>query len=217
MMDFEAARTAMVDCQVRPSDVTRYPIIAAMLHVPREQFVPMQYRTVAYAGEHIPLGAGRVLLDARSFSKMLEELAITASDLVLDIGCGFGYSTAVISRLAEAVVAVEEDPAMAAEASTLLAAQAVDNAVVTGAPLVAGDPAHGPYDVIVLEGGVETVPATIADQLKDGGRIAAIFMAGTFGQMRLGLKSGNRIAWRTEFDATAPVLPGFEKGHGFEF
>jgi len=217
MTDYAAARTMMVDSQVRPSDVTRYPIIEAMLAVPREEFVPAALKPVAYAGAHVPLGGSRVVLDARIFGKMLDALEVGPSDLVLDIGCGLGYSSAVISRLAEAVIAVEEIPELAAEASETLAAQGADNAVVTEGKLVDGDPAHGPYDVIILEGGVEQVPDTLLGQLKDGGRIAAIQMEDAAGRARVGVKSGDRVAWRFIFDATAPVLEGFEATPGFNF
>lgn len=217
MIDFAAAREAMVDGQVRPSDVTRYPIIAAMLDVPREDFVPKALQPVAYLGEHVPLAPGRVLLDPRVFAKMLDAVAIGPRDLVLDVGCGLGYSTAVLARMAEAVVALEEDGAMAAEAAAALVAHGVDNAVVEAGPLAAGVPAHGPYDAVVVEGGVERLPEAIGDQLKPGARIVAIFVEGALGQARLGVRTEDGVVWRRVFDATAPVLPGFAAAKAFEF
>lgn len=217
MIDFARAREAMVDCQVRPSDVTRYPIIRAMLTVPRERFVPDALKPVAYLGEHVPLSQGRVVLDPRVFSKMLDAIAIGPNDLVLDIGCGLGYSTAVIAAMAEAVIAVEEDDSMAVEAEAALAALGVDNALVETGPLAAGAPQHGHYDAVVIEGGIEATPPAIADQLKLGGRIIAIFMDGASGQARLGVKTPHGLGWRRVFDATAPVLPGFAKAKAFEF
>lgn len=217
MIDFAAARTAMVDCQVRPSDVTRYPIISALLDVPREKFVPEPLEAVAYAGEHIDVAPGRVLLDPRTFSKMLDALALTPADLVLDIGAAYGYSTAVIARLAEAVVGIEEDEAMAREAESQLSALGSDNAMIANAPLTIGDPTHGPYDAIMIQGGVEMIPASVVSQLKEGGRIAALFVEGAYGQARLGRKSGEKIVWRAEFDAAAPVLPGFGNRQAFQF
>ncbi|MEM8789598.1 MAG: protein-L-isoaspartate O-methyltransferase [Pseudomonadota bacterium] len=217
MTDFAAARVTMVDSQVRPSDVTLYPIIDAMLTVPREEFVPHALRAVAYAGEHVPLSAGRVVLDPRVFAKMLDMAEIGRGDLVLDIGCGLGYSAAVISLLAEAVVAVEADAEMVREAVATLTAQNYDSALVVEAPLAEGDTTHGPFDVIMIEGGIETLPQAIADQLKDGGRICALFAQGATGRAALGVKTGGRIAWRDVFDATAPVLEGFAKSGGFEF
>ena len=217
MVDYDAAREAMVDRQVRPADVTLYPIIEAMLAVPRERFVPAAQRPVAYVGEHVPLGGGRVLLDPRVFAKLLDALNVGPTDLVLDVGCGLGYSAAVLARMAEAVVAVESDAGMAAEAEALLGAASVDNAVVLGGALAAGDAGHGPYDVIVLEGAVERLPEALTAQLKPGGRIAAIFADGAGGQARLGLGTAGGLAWRRIFDATAPVLPGFERAKAFEF
>ena len=217
MNDYAAARLAMVDRQVRPSDVTAYPIIAALLDVPRELFVPDAMKPIAYAGEHLPLGERRVLLDPWSFSKLIETVGIHRSDLVLDVGSGLGYSAAIIARLAEAVIALEEDPGMAAAAEEALGRIGADNAVVHAGRLADGAPEHGPYDVILIEGGVGEVPAALTDQLKEGGRIAAIFSDGTFGQGRFGIKSGGVVAWRRVFDSTAPILPGFEKAKTFEF
>ena len=89
-MNFSQARTAMVDSQVRPNDVTKYSIIAALLNTERENFVPEAMRSVAYADAPISLDDGRVLLDARVFSKLLDALNIQPTDFVLDIGCGLG-------------------------------------------------------------------------------------------------------------------------------
>jgi protein-L-isoaspartate(D-aspartate) O-methyltransferase len=217
MIDYAAAREAMVDRQVRTADVTRYPIIAAMLAVPREDFLPAALRPVAYLGEHVPLAPGRVLLDPRVFAKLIEALEPGPGDLVLDVGCGLGYSAAVLARMAEAVVALESDPVMAAEAEALLAAHGVDNAVVQQGTLHEGVAEHGPFDAVILEGAVETLPRAIEAQLKVGGRIAAIFAEGAAGQARLGLRTPQGISWRRIFDATAPVLPGFAATKAFEF
>jgi len=217
MTDYAAAREIMVDRQVRPADVTLYPVIAAMLDVPREAFVPEALRPVAYLGEHVPLGGGRVLLDPRVFAKLLDAVNVGPGDLVLDVGCAYGYSTAVLARMAEAVVAVEEDAAMAAEAEALLAVHGVDTAVVHAGPLAEGVAAHGPFDAIVVEGAIEVLPPALEEQLKPGGRIAAVFVDGARGQARLGLRTEAGVSWRRIFDATAPVLPGFTAAKAFEF
>lgn len=209
MTDFAARRRVMVDTQVRPSDVTKYPIIEAMLAVPRELFVPDSRREAAYVGEAIDLGGGRVIPEPRTLAKMLDALNIGAGDAVLDIGTGLGYSAAVAANLAELVVAVEED-AMAGDAQAALAEYGADNAIVQSGRLAAGAPEHGPYDVIILQGGVERMPGAITDQLKDGGRIACLFMEGNLGVVRIGYKSGDVVSWRFSFNASAPVLPGFE-------
>lgn len=217
MIDFAAAREAMVDCQVRPSDVTRYPIIEAMLAIPREEYLPESLRPVAYLGEHVPIARGRVLLDPRVFAKMLDAINVTSSDLVLDIGCGHGYSSAVLARMSEAVIALEEVPELAETAEEILPAQSVDNVIVESGPLAEGVPGQGPYDAIIIEGGVEVIPEAITDQLKIGGRIVAIFVEGRGGQARLGIKMDHGIAWRRVFDASAPKLSGFETAKAFVF
>lgn len=215
MSEFASRRMMMVDTQVRPSDVTKFPIIEAMLHVPREVYVPRDKREAAYVGANVEIAPGRVLLDARTLAKMLDALDIQPDELVLDLGCGLGYAAAVMARLAETVVAVEEDEALAAEAQRVLSEEGVDTAVVVTAPLTGGAAKHGPYDVVLVEGGVETLPDAIATQLKEGGRIAAVFLDGALGTVRIGHKIDGRISWRFAFNASAPVLPGFGKRQGF--
>jgi protein-L-isoaspartate(D-aspartate) O-methyltransferase len=216
MTDFSARRTMMVDTQVRPSDVTKFPIIEAMLKVAREDYVPAAQREAAYLGENLNLGDGRILLEPRSLAKMLDALAIDNDDLVLDIGCAYGYSSAVIAHMAEAVVAVEEDEQMSNEAQEALMTAGADNAIVHKGPLTDGAAKHGPYDVILIQGGVETVPEAILAQLKVGGRIACIFMSGPLGEVRIGHKSESGISWRVDFNAGAPVLRGFGREKAFQ-
>lgn len=215
MTTFQERRRMMVDNQIRTADVTKYPIIAAMLHVPREEFVPRARREAAYMGENLPLAAGRVVLDPRTLAKMLDVLDIGPQELVLDVGTGLGYSAAVIGQLAEAVVALEEDAVLATEAEAALASAGADNVALVAGPLTAGAPKHGPYDVITVQGGAEVMPPALVEQLKEGGRIACIFMEGALGTVKLGLKSGATVSWRPVFNAAAPVLPGFHRKPAF--
>ncbi|PVA11095.1 protein-L-isoaspartate O-methyltransferase [Pelagivirga sediminicola] len=211
MTDYAARRTMMVDTQIRPADVTKFPIIDAMLSVPREAFVPRALREAAYVGENVDLGDGRVVLEPRTLAKMLDALDIRGEELVLDIGSALGYSAAIIARMAAVVVAVEDDEALSAEAQALLTEHGADNVIVYTAPLTKGAAEHGPYDVIVVEGAVEELPAALLDQLKDGGRIACLFMEGALGAVRIGYKSAGQMTWRFAFNAGAPVIPGFER------
>jgi protein-L-isoaspartate(D-aspartate) O-methyltransferase len=215
MSEFATRRVMMVDTQVRPSDVTKFPIIDAMLSVPRETFVPDDKREAAYVGENLALAPGRVVLEPRTLAKLLDALDVQPGELVLNIGCGLGYSAAVIARLAETVVAVEEDEGLAADAQRILSEEGVDNAVVVTGKLAEGSAKCAPYDVITVEGGVEVVPEAILAQLKDGGRIGAVFMDGAVGTVRIGYKTDGRMTWRPVFNAAAPVLTGFHKVRGF--
>lgn len=224
MPDFAQRRTTMVDTQVRTNDVTRYPVIAAMLHVPRENFVPDARREVAYSGENVEIAPGRVLLEPRTFAKLIDVLELASDDLVLDLGCGLGYSAAVLSRIVQAVVAIEPDPELAAQAERRLAAVGADNVAVVNAAFSEGAPAQGPYDAIVVNGAIGVLPDAIAEQLAEGGRIAALWRDDThaaghgrsgMGVARLGYKIDGRINWRYAFNAHAPVLPGLARIEGF--
>ncbi len=215
MPDFAARRRVMVDTQVRPADVTRFPIIDAMLAVPREAFVPRDKREMAYVGETLVIARDRVLLEPRTFAKMLEALVIEPDELVLDVAPGLGYSSAVIARLAEAVVALEDDADRIAEAQAIFAEIGADNVILQEGDPAEGAAQHGPYDVILIEGGVEAIPEALTGQLKEGGRIAALFMEGELGAVRIGYKIDGEISWRFAFNASAPVLPGFKKAREF--
>ncbi|MEO0634376.1 MAG: protein-L-isoaspartate O-methyltransferase [Pseudomonadota bacterium] len=217
MPDYAARRTMMVDTQIRPSDVTKFPIIDTFLSVPRELFVPAAQREAAYMGENIAIAPGRVVLEPRTLAKILDTLDVQPHELVLDIGTGLGYSAAVLSRLGEVVVAVEEDDTFAAEAETALSEFGADNVILVHAPLTEGAPKHGPYDAIVVQGGVETIPPVVLDQLKEGGRIAAVFMEGALGVCRIGYMVDGTVSWRFAFNAGAPVLQGYASASDFVF
>ena len=216
MSDFSTRRVMMVDTQVRPSDVTKFPIIAAMLSVPREAFVPEVLRDVAYVGGNIDLGAGRVVLEPRTLAKMLDYLDITPDDHVLDVGVGLGYGAAVLADMGAKVTGLEADAATAAQAALRLTETgcAAGVKIVTGA-LAGGAAVEGPYDVILIEGGVETVPKGLTAQLKEGGRIAAIFMQGALGTVRIGVMRDGVVTWRFAFNAAAPIMPGFAAAREF--
>jgi len=205
----------MVDTQVRPSDVTKFPIIDAMLSVPRELYVPENLREAAYVGENLDLGAGRVMLEPRTLAKMLDALEIDPSHVALDLGCGFGYTTALLAQLVDFVVGVEEEEGLASEAEMLLAEQGVHNAAVINGDMRDGAARSGPYDIIITQGAVEMVPDAILHQLREGGRIACIFANGALGAVRIGHKIDGAITWRYAFNASAPLLNGFEKAENF--
>ena len=209
MNDFSTRRIMMVDTQVRPSDVTKFPIISAMLSVMREDFVPDARREAAYAGLNIPLGDRRVVLEARSLAKLLDSVDVQPGERVLDLAAGLGYGAAVLTALGAQVVAVEE-AGLAAIARERLNAAGCEAVKVVTAPLHVGAPADGPYDAIIVEGAVAVMPDAILAQVKEGGRIGAIFMEGALGIARIGHKQDGAVTWRYAFNATAPVLPGFE-------
>ncbi|MBQ2260795.1 MAG: methyltransferase domain-containing protein [Loktanella sp.] len=205
----------MVDTQVRPSDVTRFPIIDAMLSIPREDFVPDALREAAYVGENLDIGKGRILLEPRTLAKMLELADVQPSFVALDIGCGLGYSTAILASLCDFVVAVEDDEERAEEAQSLLSGHGIDNAAVMAGPLIAGSAKSGPYDLIMIQGAVEIVPDDLLAQLREGGRIVCVFAEAALGVVRVGHKIDGTVNWRFGFNAGAPVLAGFSRPVAF--
>ena len=215
MTNFLTRRTTMVDTQIRPADVTKFPIIDAMLQVRREIFVPDHLNETSYADTILDLGHGRVILEPRTFAKMLDAVDIQGNELVLDIGCGLGYSSAVIGKFSEAVVSIEENEAMAAEAEANLAAEGCLNVAVVQGSLAQGAAQHAPFDVIVVQGAVEHMPAALIEQLAEGGRIVAVFSQKGQGAVRVGYKTDGQMSWRFACNAFAPVLKGFVAERSF--
>ena len=224
MADLTLQRRNMVESQVRPSDITDRRIPRAMGAIPREAFIAPARRTLAYVDIDLPVdgtsavhGTGRALLAPRTLAKLIQLAQIEASDLVLDIGCATGYSAAILARLGQTVVALEADPGLAAEATRTLQSLGADNVAVVEGELAAGYPGEGPYDVIVVEGAVAELPETLLAQLKDGGRLVAILAERGTGRGAVWRRTGGTIAHRDAFDATGPLLPGFDKKPGFVF
>ncbi len=215
MSDFATRRTTMVDTQIRPSDVTKFPIIDAMLTVRREAFVPPEKSEAAYVDDIIQLGDGRFVLDPRTFARMLDAVDVQPTDVVLDLGCGLGYSSAVLGHLAESVIAIEEDARLAKDAEQALVEEGVMNVAVFEGAIAEGAVKHGPYDVIMLQGAVQHIPDTLVDQLADGGRIAAIWDQSGQGQVKIGYKLDGAITWRFAVNAGAPLLPGLQNHNAF--
>jgi protein-L-isoaspartate(D-aspartate) O-methyltransferase len=216
-VDLEAARTAMIESQVRVNDVTDRRLIGALTAVPRELFVPAAKRASAYADIAVETRPGRWMAAARDFSKLVNITALRPEDRVLDIAPGTGYSSAVLSRLAASVVALEEDEAAAKILREGLAAANVSGVEVVAGPLKAGVPSKGPYDVIIVNGAIEEVPAAWLAQLAEGGRLAVAVAEGSVRRARIYTASGGKTAWRTPFDTPVPALPGFEKAAEFRF
>jgi protein-L-isoaspartate(D-aspartate) O-methyltransferase len=217
MTDFTVARRNMVASQVRANDVTDLRIQEAMAEIPRELFVPRAVRSIAYVSEALPLGNGRALMEPRNFAKLVHAAHIHPADVVLVIGAGTGYGAALIARLAETVVALEEDEVLVKEADGLLAQVGADNAAVVKGPLVQGYPSQAPYDVIVIEGSVEQLPDTLFAQLKEGGRLAVFVLENAVGKARIFTRTAKAVSGRTVFDGMAPLLPGFARAREFTF
>lgn len=217
-MDYETARRHMVESQVRPNDVTDIRIQRAMETIPREMFVPPELRDQVYVEREIEYAPGRRLLRARDFAKLVSAADIRASDVILNVAAGSGYSTSILACLAEMVVSVESDESLAALAQDNLNTLNFSNAaVISGAP-EAGAAGQGPFDVIFVGGVIEREPTSLLGQLKDGGRLAALVRENGVTRGGVYLKSGQTSSFLPRFDAAAStVLAGFERAPAFQF
>ena len=207
----------MVESQIRTNKVTDQRVITAFEAVPRELFVDEAKRGFAYVDEDLEVAVGRYLMEPMVLARLLQAAAPQPGDIVLDIGCASGYSAAVLARLADSVVALESDEALAAQASETLVELGIDNVAVVAGSLEEGYPSEGPYDVIFVGGAIETVPSGLLDQLKDGGRLVAVVGYGRAALATLYTKSDGDIGSRPEFDADVRPLPGFRKAKAFVF
>lgn len=217
MTDSVIARRNMLDCQIRPADIANPRLLAAMGAVPRELFVPAARRALAYAQGHVQIAPGRYLLDPLTFGSLLKAAGIKPNEVVLIIGGGDGYSGAVISRLAEAVLSLECDPELLAAAARQLDAAGVDTVAMLSGPLTSGYPDQAPYDVILVNGAIERGLERLTSQLRDGGRLVCVEYDHGVGHLRLYRRDNGSVSGRTAGDLSAPVLPGFEKVAGFQF
>ncbi|MBT5107845.1 MAG: protein-L-isoaspartate O-methyltransferase [Rhodospirillaceae bacterium] len=217
-MDFSVARRHMVDCQIRPNQVTDENLISQFETVPRERFAPSDQQALAYLDADLPIAENRRLMNPCIMARMLQTLSEGNSGIALVVGCGSGYVVAVLSGMFDCVFALESDPGLAAEATRVLSELAVDNAVVVEGPLEGGWAKEGPYNAIFIDGGVMDIPDGVSDQLADGGKLTAVTLdEGGTGRAVLLERRGASVSRRTLFDAAIPPLKEFDKLAGFVF
>jgi protein-L-isoaspartate(D-aspartate) O-methyltransferase len=204
MIDFERARTVMVDTQVATSSVTDRRLLAVLRRIPRERFVPENVRDLAYLDRDVPLGQGRVLTAPAPFARLIQLAEITPQDKVLDAGAGTGYSTAVLAALSATTIALESDAALARTARSNLDGLGIENAeVVTGEVQAAS---HAPFDVVVVEGVVASPPPQLLAFLREGGRLVALIETPNGPEVpHLFVRQGGALAGRSGFDPLKPV------------
>lgn len=213
--NFTAMRRAMVESQLRTNDVNDPVILEAILAVPREAFLPEARRASAYIDRSVPLGNGRAMNPPLATARLLIEAAPSAGDHVLLVGAGSGYAAALLAKLGCSVVALEEDADLVAQAKASLADYA--GVTVVQDSLAKGHAAGAPYDILFVDGAIETVPDALIDQLKIGGR--AVYASVERGVTRLcaGVRSAGGFGARALVDSEAALLPGFAAPKGFTF
>ncbi len=223
MLSTEITRKNMIDGQIKPNKVVDVPLLAALAKIPRENFVPRHLRGMAYVDEDIPLGNGRTLPEPVVMARMIQALNLQPQDVILDVGCGTGYSAALLSQLATTVVALESDREIAQQAETSLHALNIHNvAIITLAQLNQGYAEQAPYQAILISTSVKEVPQVILDQLAIGGRLVTVEIAqeainGRMGQAILITRTAEGYSKRSLFDAALPALPDFDAPEKFTF
>jgi protein-L-isoaspartate(D-aspartate) O-methyltransferase len=219
MTDFLLARRNMVDGQLRPNRVTNAQLLAAIGELPRERFLSAGLQSVAYADDDVPLGKGRFLMEPMVLARLLQTLQPLPEDKALVVASGAGYGAALLSRLVKTVVAVEADADLAGSAEQTIRNLGITNVQQVVGKMEEGCAAQASYDVILIEGAVQKVPAQILDQLAEGGRLGTVIggATGTLGVAHLMVKEGGVASGRPLFDAGTPLLPGFAAPPRFTF
>jgi protein-L-isoaspartate(D-aspartate) O-methyltransferase len=220
MFDFQAARTNMVDCQIHPSGISTSAILQAFGAIPREEFLPASVRGMAYADENIAIDKERFLLEPAIHARMIEALAPTKDDVVLDIGGSTGYSAAILSSLVQTVIAVEDKNRYIDDATQIWNRLGVCNVAAFKGPLPKGNPENAPFGLIFMNGAVSEIPETLVEQLSPRGRLITILRkpGEVLGRVTLVQSLGEKgFSSYTLFEAGCPYLPGFEPKPAFTF
>jgi len=214
------ARQNMVDSQLRPNRVTNPNILSVMSDLPREYFVPTAKKDSAYIDEDIEVSSGRYLMEPLVVARLIQALEITIDSTVLNVGCGSGYDSALLSMLAGSVVALESDSELVLRATEVLEKLTIDNVTVIEAPMTRGCSIQSPYDAILISGAIDEVPKQIFNDLAEGGRLAAVIGGdprGIPGRAHIFIKTGESYSSRPLFDAGTKLLPGFQSEEKFVF
>lgn len=208
--DYAAARASMVDSQLRPEGVNYPPVAEAMAAVKREDFVSDEARDLAYIDRTVPIGEGRMMSAPVVVGKLLTEMAPVAGERALVVGCGTGYSAAVLAKIGVQVIGLECSPLLAGRA------RALGIEVVEG-PLEQGWAKSAPYDLILIDGAVEHIPDEIIAQLTDRGRLGTALIDRGISRLAVGRRAGDGFGLHTMADSSAAALPGFSRPRVFTF
>ena len=224
--EIESARFNMIEQQIRPWDVLDPTVLELLGQVRREQFAPAALRGLAFMDTELPLRApheaalrqGQCMLAPRVEARSVQDLKLTKSDRVLEIGTGSGYSAALMASLATQVLTLEIDAELAATARANLREAGIANAEVRHAYGAQGAAKDGPFDAILLSGSVAAVPPALLQQLKPGGRLFAIVGDEPMMRAQVITRTGdNRFETASPWDAIVPRLQNFAEPSPFQF
>lgn len=216
---FDTRRLNMVESQIRANKVTDEAVIGAIETVARESFVPEDLRGIAYVDDDIALEGGRCVMEPRVLARMIQALQPDSNAHALLVGAGSGYAAAVLSRVAQTVVAEESNVGLAEVASASMDAMGITNVVIEQGKLMSAAAEHGPFDIILFGGSIAQVPENLADFLEEGGRAMAVVSDSSegYGAATLFTKFGGHLGEVSVFDAAIPALPEFEAPKKFSF
>lgn len=206
--NYSSMRTAMVESQLRTSDVDDQRVIAAMAKVPREAYVPAERRSMAYVDRPIPLAGGRALNPPLVTGRLLTEAQIAPGDKVLLIGAATGYAAALLVDMGAVVTAVEEEGVLEI---------AVPGITVVRGALNEGAADGAPYDVLFIDGAVEEVPATLVQQLAEDARVVTGVADRGVTRLSSGRVVAGALGLNSLVDIEMVVLPGFGAPKAFVF
>ena len=206
----EKSRKNMVDGTLRPSQVTQDKVISAFLTVPREVFISKHLQNVAYIDDNVEVSKDRFLLNPVILARMIQSANVQESDLVLDVFCATGYSTAILSHISTTVVGIDQDSDMIGQAAKNMQSLGIAHTVFSAqSDMSQGFLKQSPYNVIVVNGAVDHVPKAYFDQLADGGRLVTVISDEKPRAMHHAMlfrKNNGVITQQILFDCRAPVV-----------
>jgi len=216
-MDYAQARRNMIDCQLRTNKVTDDALLEAMGTLPREEFVPAALRAKSYSDCDIGISATRSMMAPMTLARMFQCLKISRGDVALVVGSSSGYAAAVMGQIARVVFALESNAENQEQIGSLYTSLGLDNVVSVTGPLEKGWAKEAPYDVIYVDGAVESLPDELFEQLGDGGRLVAVVVENGIGRATRFIRKNARNSGNVIFDANAQLFAEFSQPQDFVF
>ena len=216
-MDLNHLNKNMVEGQIKPLGNISDQVLNAFISMPRDLFVPTELKNLSYLEKNIDLENDRFLLKASLIAKIISIADFNSNDTVLIIGSSTGYSSAILSNIAETVISIEEDDGLVNFSESVVLNKEIDNVVFLKKELNKGCPEHGPFNKILIEGSIESIPDHLFQQLDENGKMIAMIVNGDLSEVREFNKVGDNIGSKFLFSCEAPKLNAFNKTDSFNF
>lgn len=216
-MDLNHLNKNMVEGQIKPLGNISDQVLNAFISMPRDLFVPAELKNLSYLEKNIDLDNDRFLLKASLIAKIISIADFNSNDTVLIIGSSTGYSSAILSNIAETVISIEEDDGLVNFSESVVLNKEIDNVVFLKKELNKGCPEHGPFNKILIEGSIESIPDHLFQQLDENGKMIAMIVKGDLSEVREFNKVGDNIGSKFLFSCEAPKLNAFNKTDSFNF